>query len=157
MTHLTVAATRIIRPLRLRRPGRVCGLSARQRHYSASGCPMAEPGRQRVVAADIHLSSSIASVPTRISHNPLPGSWITSNTHPKIERVCFLWRSSPAVYPVYPVHPCSMCRASCEILRTPLGNRSHSPAATAAFVLNKSAPSIRMLAPTCRRKALITT
>ena len=39
------------------------------------------------------MSSTIASVPTRISQNPLPGSWITSNTHPIIERVCFLWRS----------------------------------------------------------------
>ena len=39
------------------------------------------------------MSSTIASVPTRISPNPLPGSWITSNTHPIIERVCFLWRS----------------------------------------------------------------
>ena len=39
------------------------------------------------------MSSTIASVPTRTSQNPLPGSWITSNTHPIIERVCFLWRS----------------------------------------------------------------
>ena len=39
------------------------------------------------------MSSTIASVPTRISQNPLPGAWITSITHPIIERVCFLWRS----------------------------------------------------------------
>ena len=39
------------------------------------------------------MSSPIASVPTQISQKPLPGSWITSNTHPIIERICFLWRS----------------------------------------------------------------
>ena len=39
------------------------------------------------------MSSTIASVPTRISQNPLPGSWITTDTHPIIERVCFLWRN----------------------------------------------------------------
>ncbi len=53
------------------------------------------------------LSSTIASVPTRISQYPLPGSWITSNSHPIIKRVCFRSTASRAVYPVYPVHPCS--------------------------------------------------
>ena len=38
------------------------------------------------------LSSTIAYVPTQISPNPLPGSWIISNTRPIIERVLFLWR-----------------------------------------------------------------
>ena len=39
------------------------------------------------------LSSTIASVPIQISQNPLPGSWITSNTHPIVKRICFLWHS----------------------------------------------------------------
>ena len=50
----------------------------------------AQDGQDDWARVSTVLSSTIASVPTRISEYPLPGSWITSNTHPIIKRICFL-------------------------------------------------------------------
>ena len=68
----------------------------------------AQDGQDYRARVSTVMSSTIASVPTRISQGPLQGSWITANTRPIIKWVCFCGTASRAVYPVYPVHPCSI-------------------------------------------------